>query len=325
MQLDDTDRQLLNLLQGDFPLAPQPYAELGARLGLSEETVMARVQALQEGRVLRQINAIFDSRRLGYRATLVALRLPPKRIDAAAGRISQHPGVSHNYRRNHRYNLWFTLTVPPGEDPEATAHRLAQEVEAESTLYLPALRQFKLGVFFDMTGDSQTPKAAPAPSVPSAPSALNEGDVALVQALQQSLPVASRPFWPLAQQLGLSEAALLAQARGLKERGLMRRFGAVLYHREAGFAANAMVCWRADPARVEELGQALAAFPQVTHAYQRPTYPDWPYGVYTMIHARTRQECHALAATMAEKIGLKDYLLLFSTKEYKKQRVSYFT
>ena len=113
--LDDLDRELLNAVQWDFPLEPRPYAVLGDRLGIPEPEVRARVAKVKDAGVLRQLSAIFDTRALGYTSALVAAKVDPDRIDDAAAVVSKHPGVSHNYKRNHAYNLWYTVAVPPGD------------------------------------------------------------------------------------------------------------------------------------------------------------------------------------------------------------------
>src|SRR5829696_8435951 len=150
--MDDLDKRLLNRIQSDFPLVARPFEELGLSLGLSEDKVVERMRALKAGRIIRQISAIFDTKSLGYRSSLVAMRVDPTRIGEAARVINEHPGVTHNYERNHEYNLWFTIAVPPTSDLEATVQRLHELVSAEQTRVMYTLRLFKIGVDLDMTG-----------------------------------------------------------------------------------------------------------------------------------------------------------------------------
>ena len=324
MSLDETDRLLLNLLQREFPLVPRPFATLGERLGIGEAETLDRVRRLKNEKVIRQISAIFDSRALGYQSTLAAFQVPEERLEQVAAAINRNPGVSHNYARTHAFNLWFTLTVPPGEDPRAGAERLAGENEITRYLYLPTLRVFKVAVQFDMVGMESASQAQQAPEPPRAPIAGNGVDPTLVRQLQKDVELSPRPFLPLAEAAGVSEEALLDAARRFQDQGIMRRFAAVLHHRKAGFTANAMAVWAVPQERIEEIGRAIAAFPQVTHCYQRPSYPDWPYSVFSMIHSQTPAGCRQLASEMSQKIGIRDFDLLFSTKEYKKARVKYF-
>src|SRR5437879_1484102 len=112
LELDDLDKRLLNHVQGEFPMAVRPFMALGEALGISETEVIRRVQRLKEAEAIRQVSAIFDTRSLGYQSSLVAMRLAPERLNAAAEIINSHPGVSHNYKRNNAFNLWFTIALP---------------------------------------------------------------------------------------------------------------------------------------------------------------------------------------------------------------------
>lgn len=320
---DLLDRQLLNLLQSDFPVVAEPFAALAARLGTTEVDVLARIRRLREAGVIRHLNAIVDGAAVGYRSILVALEVDPARIDEAAAVISAHPGVSHNYARDNALNLWFVLAVSPGSDPEATAADLAARAGARRYLLLPALKLFKIAVEFDVVSGRPAARTRHRRPV-SSPRAFDGRERALLRVLQEDLPLASRPFAAVAGAASLSEEELLAGAQRLMEEGVIRRFAAVLRHHDAGFESNAMVCWRVPQSRVEEVGEALAASPLVTHCYHRPTYPEWPYAVYSMIHARSRRQCELAVADLARQVGVSDYLLLFSIREYKKERPRYF-
>jgi DNA-binding Lrp family transcriptional regulator len=327
--MDDLDKRLLNILQMNLPLTPTPYAAMGAQLGLPEAEVIARVRALKEARIIRQISAIFDTRKLGYRSSLVAMKVDPRRVHEAARVINAHPGVSHNYERNHAFNLWFTIAVPPPSTIEEHVEVLHREAGAESTRILPTLRLFKIGVKLDMTGEAeltaQDPDGVRRDPHWNVGRPLSALDVQLVRELQQDLLLEPRPFAPAAARLNLTEEALLAHARRLIDEGIMRRFAAVLYHRRAGYRANAMGVWRVPEERVEEVGFQMAAFAAVSHCYQRPVYPDWPYNIFTMVHGHTPEECERILAAISAATGITDYCALYSTREYKKVRVLYYT
>jgi siroheme decarboxylase len=327
--MDDLDRELLNVLQMNLPLTATPYAAMGERLGLPEAEVIARVGALKDARVLRQVSAIFDTRKIGYRSSLVAMRVAPERLPEAARIINEHPGVSHNYERNHEFNLWFTVAVPPPSTVEEHVGALHEKAGAEATRILQTLKLFKIGVKLDMTGKSditaRDPGAVRREADWNVGQALSPLDVQLVRELQKDLLLAPHPFLPAATRLGITEDTLLAEARRMMEQGILRRFAAVLYHRKAGFKSNAMGVWRAPEDRVEELGFEMASFAAVSHCYQRPVYPDWPYNIFTMVHGRTSEECERILGAIAEATGIADYVSLYSTREYKKTRVEYFT
>jgi glutamate-1-semialdehyde 2,1-aminomutase len=327
-QLDAVDRRLLDLLQRDFPLDARPFAALGQKLGLPEEEVLARVRRLkgtEKGRLIRQISAIFDTAALGYNSTLVAMQVPQKDVDRVAAAINRHPGVTHNYQRDHAWNLWFTLAIPAGDDIDAAVEALVDEAEGYPYRLFPALRVFKIGVHLDMGGAANispvdTPQASPTSPTP-APTAR---DRAFIRELQEDVQIVPHPFAGVAQRLGVSQDEVLDWLRQARAVGWLRRFAATLHQREAGYVANGLVVWRVPENSIERVAAVAASPPQVSHCYQRPTYPDWPYNLFTMIHARTREDCRVLAQKISQEAGVSDYVILFSTKEYKKARLKYF-
>lgn len=325
-RLEEEDRRLLNLLQREFPLAAEPFAALAAKLETTEEDVLERVCRLKQEKVIRQIGAIFDSYRLGYKSCLVAAAVPPERLEAAAAAISRHPGVSHNYERSHAYNLWFTITLPPTKDLQTEVDRLQAESGALTMRLLPTLRLFKIGVKLDMGDEAEAPRKEEQQTghAGTAPTPLTPQEIAAVRALQKDLPLGSRPFVGLADGSGLSEAELLEHARAFLADGRMRRFAAVLHHRRAGYSANGMGVWNVPDDQVAEAGAKMSAFAAVSHCYHRPRYPDWPYNLFTMIHARTPEECQSVAAAISAETGITEYGILYSTREFKKVRVRYF-
>ena len=322
--MDSIDRRLLDLLQVSFPLAPRPFAVLGVQMGCSEDQVLALVRRLKDKGLIRQIGPIFDSQLLGYQSTLAAFRVEPDRLDHVALRISAHSGVSHNYARDHPYNLWFTLTLPNDQDMEGSVGQMAADSGVEDYLYLPALRIFKIGVHFDFAG-TFAPFPRRISSHQAAPAPLRPFERDVVRATQGNLPLVARPFRPVAVELGVTEEELLDTLHEFARRGVMRRFGAVLRHRHAGFIANGMACWVVPEARVVEAGEAVIAFRQVSHCYQRLAFPPrWPYNLFTMVHGQERAEVKEVAERIRQSIQPLGHTILYSVKEYKKERVRYF-
>jgi DNA-binding Lrp family transcriptional regulator len=330
--LEDLDRELLNAVQWDFPLVPRPYEALGVRLGVDEPAVRSRVARVKRLGVLRQLSAIFDTRALGYGSALVAARIDPASVDDAAAVVSAHPGVSHNYKRNHAYNLWYTIAVPPGDDLADHVEALHRASGALVTRRLPTLRLYKIGVKLDMTGNTaadaraevaehERPERREHMDAPE----LSDLEIAAVRVTQEDLPLVERPFAVQGEQIGCGEETVLDLLRSFRERKLMRRFAAVMNHRTAGFKANAMGVWAVPADRVDELGPRMASFALVSHCYRRPTYDDWPYSIFTMVHGKNARECEATIQAIHDETGVDDYALLWSIKEYKKTRVRYFT
>ena len=329
--IDQTDRELLNILQSAFPLAEQPFDQMGKELGIPASEVIDRTRALKEKNVVRQISAIFDTRRLGYKTVLVAMRFPPDKLDDGAHTINEHPGVSHNYARNGPFNLWFTLAVPPNESLEETIESMAQRTGAEQYRLMPTIRFFKIGVNFDMV------KGEGAASDYYSPDGYNNGDsewkqveevndfeIDAIRQLQEDLPLGPRPFAQMADSLGITQTELFSLANEFQRRGIMRRYSAVLHHRRAGFKANAMAVWKVPPERSVEVGSIMARSQWVSHCYERPTFPDWEYSHFSMIHATSEAACENVTREISEATGITDYMLLYSTREYKKTRVRYF-
>jgi len=154
---------------------------------------------------------------------------------------------------------------------------------------------------------------------------LEDTDKKVISQIQKDLPVHPKPFSLMAEKIGISEEEFVLRVKRLKERGIIRRFGATLRHQEAGFKANAMIAWKAPETVISEMGKTLARFREVSHCYHRAPKGDWPYNLYTMVHGGSRDECREIAEQMSAATGLAEYAVLFSEKEFKKTSMEYFT
>jgi DNA-binding Lrp family transcriptional regulator len=329
--LDEADKRLMNLLQSSFPLQPEPFAPVAAEASLPVDEVKARTQRLLDERIIREITPIFDTRALGYSSMLVAAKVDSENPQRAARIVNSHPGVSHNYLRTHDFNLWFTIACPPDSELglEGTLEALMRETGAESMRQLPTLTLFKINMNLEMEGGTEALAAAIDATPPRElePQPYDETDVAVIRALQGPMEVVDRPYDAAASAAGMPPDAFLDHLRGMVERKLLRRVAAILYHRRAGFSANGMGVWRVPEDEILETGRRMAAFRGISHCYQRPTYPDWPYSVFTMAHGRSKQECDAILDSIAEECGIDgdNRATLYSSTEYKKVRLHYFT
>jgi DNA-binding Lrp family transcriptional regulator len=327
--LDELDKRLLNLMQGRFPIAPRPYASVAAEAGITEDEAIARVNRLLDQRIIRQVTPIFDTRALGYSSMLVAAKVDPDNPWRAAQVINEHPGVSHNYLRNHDFNIWFTIATEPGSPLglEQTLRVLGELAGAESIRQLPTLKLFKIRMDLEMEGDTKALAQAAEAVEPAetAPQPYDEFDIAVIRATQGDMPVIPEPYAPAAEQLQISQQQLLDHLQRMQERRLLRRVAAILYHRRAGFSANGMGVWKVPDERIAELGPRMAAFRGISHCYQRPTYKDWPYSIFTMAHGRSKEECDAILDSIAADTGIEDRATLYSSTEFKKIRLLYFT
>jgi siroheme decarboxylase len=327
--LDELDRKLLNLLQGSFPIASRPYAHVAELAGLPEQEVLTRTKRLLDERIIREITPIFDTRVLGYSSMLVAAKVDPENPWRAAKIINSHPGVSHNYLRDHEFNLWFTVATEPGSPLglDGTLDLLQELTGAESVRQLPTLRLFKIRMDLEMEQGTEVLAAAAEAVDYREPEAieLSELDLAVIRATQGPMEVTSEPFAAPAAELRLSQAQLFEHLESMRERRALRRVAAILFHRRAGFSANGMGVWKVPEERIVELGPRMASFRGISHCYQRPTYADWPYSVFTMAHGRSKEECDAILDSIAEDTGIDERRTLYSSTEFKKVRLRYFT
>jgi siroheme decarboxylase len=327
--LDETDKRLLNLMQGSFALTERPFAGVGEQAGIPEAEVMQRVQRLLDKRIVREITPIFDTRALGYSSMLVAAKVDPEFPHRAAQFINTHPGVTHNYLRNHDFNLWFTVAVEPGSrlGLDGTLDVMAAKTGAESIRQLPTLKLFKIRMDLEMERgtDALSQSGEAVPPIELDPIELSDEDIETIRATQGPMAVRSDAYAPAAERLGVPVAEVLRRLESLRERGGLRRVAAILFHRRAGFSANGMGVWAVPEADVLETGKRMAAFRGISHCYERPTYPDWPYSVFTMAHGRSKEECDAILDSIAAATGIEQRATLYSSTEFKKVRMLYFT
>lgn len=311
---------LLNRWQHDFPLCRVPFDAIAATLDQPVEAVLQGYrEALADGRLSR-IGAVFAAG-AGGAALLAAMAVPAARLEAVAARVSAHPGVNHNYQREHTYNLWFVMT---GRD-RAAVDAAMDALEADTglrALRLRMLRPYRIDLGFDLHGDAGASRAPRAPRragsggrVP----AVAEADRALAALAEAGLPIEPRPFDRWAQALGRRPEAVLATLAGWLQAGTLSRFGCVVRHHELGWSANAMTVFDVPDDQVDACGAALAGVPGVTLAYRRERAPGWPYNLYCMVHGRSRE---AVLRVLGEAIGpcglaRFDRAVLFSCRRFK--------
>ncbi len=324
--IDTLDKEILNEIQWTFPLVSQPYHEIAKKFDVSVEEIKKRLTNLKKTGILRQLSAIFDTRRLGYKSSLVAMKIDPDKLDYVAQQINRHTGVSHNYERNHEFNLWFTLAVPPGLDLKTEVDKFSKLVGIQKIRLLPTIKLFKIGVKLEMVDDKKhevkpTEEKKKIQNVKFVPT---EEDKKFIRELQKDLKIVDKPFLNATQKLGLTEEQVFEKLRYYENIGVMRRFAAILRHRDVGFTANGMIVWKVPDERITEVGEKLGSFPQVSHCYQRPVYKDWPYSVFSMIHCKSEDEAKNMAKEIQKEIQVDDYKILFSAREFKKTRVEYF-
>ncbi len=323
--------RILNLAQGDLPLRKRPFSAWANEAGLSEEDLLRGLRALKRDGVVRRFGGVFDARAMGWITTLVGAVAPRGRLDDLHVRMKEHPGVTHAYVRDHRINVWFTLAVKTDGEISAFLEALREEALADQAWSMPQKRRFKLDVRFD-AGESG---AAGSPS-PSAGETKKRGpaggsgpvpgsgiDRELVRALQGDLEFRPDLFQALAERIGIALPDVLDRLQTWKEQKALKRIGAVVRHRRVGFAHNAMVAARVPAGRIEEAGRAVARLPFVSHAYERETPPDFPFGLFAMVHARSAEALSEAVDAVKKATGADDLAVLQSVRELKKESMTF--
>jgi siroheme decarboxylase len=331
VELDEKSQLLLNVIQDDVAFDERPYKKLGEKIGTSEDETVKIIADLKEKRILRQISAIFDTRSLGYQSSLVAARVPEGKADEVAEIINEHPGVTHNYARRHDFVLWFTIGIPGNSDLNWHIDTLQKKSGALSIRLLPTLRLFKIGMKLDMTDgkakkmgiDEEAPMYSDAQRALEKPP-LTEKDLDYIRALQEDMEVRPDPYAPIVKQLGTTYQELFQWCKDFQSVGRLRRVAGIMNHRIAGFRANGMAVWKVPTERVEEVGTYFGNQQPITHSYLRPTYPDWPYNIFTMVHSKKVTNADDYIKELSQATGISEYAILYSYKEYKKVRLMYF-
>ncbi|WP_406625474.1 Lrp/AsnC family transcriptional regulator [Acidovorax sp. SDU_ACID1] len=304
---------LLNTWQRGFPLCERPFEAIGRTLGLDEGEVLGRYARLWQAGALSRIGAVFAPG-AGGASLLAAMTVPPARLDGVAATVSAHPGVNHNYEREHTTNLWFVATGRDAQQVERLL-RSIEQATALPVLRLPMLRPYRIDTAFDLHADlagaAQPTPAAAAPLVPA--------DRPLAALAEEGLPLTLRPYDVWADQLHGSTLAVLDTLSRWLAQGQLSRFGVVVRHHELGYTANAMAVFDVPDALVDRHGAALAHTPGVTLAYRRARADGWPFNLYCMVHGRNRQAVHAALAHASAQAGLQAYpsAVLFSLRRFK--------
>ena len=313
-RLDTIDQRLLDEFQRGLPLVPRPFEPVADALEIAEDEVIGRLRALQANGLVSRVGATVRPNTIGA-STLAAMAVPDRRIEEVAAIIGAEPGVNHSYLREDEWNLWFVVTAP---DAPALAAALARMEAATglAVLDLRLVRPFNIDLGFRLSGPRAVPAAGRSPDL----HLIEDGDRLIVQAMSEGLPLVARPFAALASRLGRSESAVLSRLGVLLSAGILSRIGVIVRHRAIGWTANAMVVWDLPADRIGHAGQSLARHPGVTLCYQRRTVPGlWPYGLFNMIHARTRPEALAVVDEVRRLPALAgaDCRVLFSTRCFK--------
>ena len=320
--------KILNAIQSPLPFVQRPFLVLEKELGIPEEEIINDLITLKQDGVIRNIAGIFNGESLGYKLSLVTFKVPVDQIDKAASLINSHPGVSHNYLRDHEYNIWFTIAEENTEYLTRSIDVLAKKCGADSHLVMKNEKLIKIGVklFIGDADKNEAPNNTFIQMKQTEIEPLEEHEKEAVRLLQKDMPLTIRPFKELAAESILSEDDFIETAAVLEENGIMRRYAAVLRHVKAGYSSNAMTAWKFNATDEDKAVAVFANEQAVTHLYIRTLYPGkWEYPLFAMIHAKSDGELNDLIQKLSDGSQLDDKLVLRSLKEFKKKRVIYFS
>lgn len=330
-----SEADLLVALQRGLPLCARPFEELSRETGCEEADLLDCLARCRARGDARRFGAVFDTRRLGYRSALCAARIPADELDAAAAKLTPLTGVTHCYLREPSArtglaagaattpNLWFTLSYPR-DVFAAFSDEVAARLRPHAVHVLPATRRYKVDVVFGAATRAREEDV--------------EGDLppvtarerAVIGALQGDTEARPDYFAGIAAKLGMKEWDLLSTLELWRRNGRLKRIGLLLRHRAAGWTANGMCCWRI-AGDTTAVGRALAARGEVTHCYERPEAPGFPYNVFAMVHACSVEDARAQHAALAETVAAAaeaaeppSTVMLISTREYKKTSMTFF-
>lgn len=310
---------LLNDWQRNFPLTPRPFAQIAEALAATEAEVIRACSDLVQRGIVSRLGGVWAPG-AGGAALLCAMQVPSHRLEQTAAFVSAHPGVNHNYEREHALNLWFVIT---GNDAACISQALAA-IERETSL--PVLRMRMVRPYrIDLGFALHRPASAGAAMQGRSPR-VEPAHAPLAALVEAGLPLVPSPFGEWAAQLGLSCDAVLNQIGQWTRAGTLRRFGLVVRHHEVGYAANAMTVFDIAESEVDAFGERLATQPGVTLCYRRERAQGWHYNLYCMVHGRSREETLALLYTAIASAGLSGYprQVLFSRRRFKQQGARYF-
>jgi len=309
--------KLLSVIQSDFPIVSRPFKVIAARIGLTEREVINSISSLMDEGTIRAFGPVFEARRLGYVSTLIAAKVSNERVTELAAAMLDINEITHNYLRDNEFNLWFTITALNSDVMDKIIKWIKNFPDVNKVINLPAKKVLKINAVWG-TGVSKTTNIDYETETPP----LAETGKNLVKALQNEFPIVENPFRVIANSTGADEPELLETINSWLDNGTIRRFGARLSHKKIGYTHNILAAWEGKDS--ELWGDKFAEFTQVSHCYLREPHDDWPYELYTMIHAKSDIEANEILKTMKSIARGAKMVAMKTLYELKKTSMKYF-
>jgi DNA-binding Lrp family transcriptional regulator len=329
MELSSVEKKILYNIQNELPLSSHPFKIIADNI-MDEQEVIQLIKNFKERGIIRRISALFNSKRLGYVTTLIAMKVPEKEIDTIATIVDEYDEITHNYERDDEYNMWFTLITPSQAVCKRLINMIKQKTGIEHLLNLPPIRRFKINTIFripDMDFNQQN-----LPHVmyyeedmkdQTAVINIDDLDKKIFKYLQD-IPVISNPYQLISDKLYISQEELLQKINSYKKSGIIRNIRAVLDHYKIGLNENVMVVFKVAQEDIPNVVDVMVSYPQITHCYERATCNRWQYNLFIVIHEKTKEECEHIISEILSKTGIKEYKKLYTKRELKKTNPRYF-
>jgi DNA-binding Lrp family transcriptional regulator len=268
------------------------WTALGKMLRISEEEVLSRIQRLSSDGVIRKLRTIPEAKKLNTcSSTLMAMKVPEAKMEGVVNVVNEYMSVTHNYRREHDYNLWFTVTTCGSKDLGSTVEEIIRRtgILEHDILDLPTTSVFKIDVRFKFTnGGLKAMKG----NYNNGNYNMNNADVinkAIIESTQERIPLVHEPFAEIAKETGISQDEVIARLNELIRVGVIKRLGISVNQRKIGIVANAVVAWKVPQEQVKRVGTMLSRYKEITHCYERVTVPGkWECNLFTVIHSYNR-------------------------------------
>jgi siroheme decarboxylase len=322
--VDIVDRELLQWLQNEFPITKRPWKAGAKALAIPEKEILTRVQRLSTEGVIRNLRTFVNAQRLGFgSSTLVAMMVPEEDIDRIVPIINEYPQVTHNYRREHAFNIWFTITARNEPELQRTFEEIKRRtgVLDPDILDLHTIRVYKVDVRFQFTKEGGFTYKSQEQAIQGFP-LMDKIDHTLIRITQEGIPLVRDPFLVIANGSAICQDEVIQRLQYLYKMGIIKRIGISVNQRKLGILANALVAWKIPPGSTEVAGKKLASSHEVTHCYERRIFVGkWEYNFFTVLHGYNHESVENLVQKLSDDLGIRDYVILFSTEQFKRTSI----
>lgn len=318
----DIDKEVFLELEKGIPITERPFKRIGDSLNLQEEEVFNEIKKYYAKNLIRRFGGVFDINLIGYKSCLCAVKVDNNNLSYVSEHIKKIPHITHCYVRDYPINLWFTFSIHQNHFEKAI-NELKSFFEPDILLCLPAVKRFKTSVIFDLGLEKHTLDTAFLLKSDSSNRYFTEDEKTLARKLWD-FPIAINPFKEISKDLGLSSGFIIDKLEEWKKEKILKRIGIIPFHYNLGYKANIMCAWKVPQEKVDSIGLKVSENRNVTHCYERKTYPEFENNFYAMIHGSSLEEASKVFDDISKEINIENGIKLLSTKEIKKTSLKLF-